>query len=161
MKAAMIIPLFGLVLLPLSALLVGVRAVWVRSLMGRREFAFPRALKFQFVGVLLCAPVLIFLNYVRDFDLIAKIAITGTGVLGFHIALADIVNGHLGGIYENGIVWNGSAVFFRDLDGYVLPDAVSVLLQTRNRERRIIVPESPSVLGRLVAKLETVSAPLP
>ena len=54
MKAAMIIPLFGLVLLPLSALLVGVRAVWVRSLMGRREFAFPRALKFQFVGVLLC-----------------------------------------------------------------------------------------------------------
>lgn len=157
----MFIPLAGLVLLPLCALLVTVRAVCVRARMGRREFSFPRALKFQFVGILLCTPVLICLNYLRDFEPIAKIAITGTGVLGFYIALVDLINGRLGGIYENGIVWNGSALFYRDLDGYVLPDAVSVLIQTRNRERRIIVPGSAPVLDRLVAKLETVSAPLP
>lgn len=161
MNAAMFVPLAALALLPLCAVPVLWRVYRLKIGIGPREYRFPRQKRFQFLGVLLCSPILIALCFFRSRDLLTIIALSLTGTLGFYISLADIMFARLGGIYERGLVWNGAILRFDCMKGFVRPDATSVLVRMRSGEQKLIVPDSPQMLERLLSALAASSSPLP
>lgn len=157
----MIFPGIAAISMPISAIaLLSLRAL-VLGRMGGRETEFPRRAKRQFVGVLVAGPLLVAIDCLRAFDPVVSLALSATGLFGFVVALADILCVGIGGIYENGIVWNSVAVFYRRVESFARLDPLSVEIATRGRSRRIVSFADPDLADRLVARLETSAKPLP
>lgn len=149
--AATVIPLVGFALLPISALYVVLLSRSLRSRLGARVECFLRPVRFQFFGVMACAPTLIALNFIRDFDPAVRIAITGVGVLGFYIALHDMLFARLGGLYEKGLIWRGTCVFLEDIDLLERPDPYTVIIQTLDRSRITLAADKAETADRIAA----------
>lgn len=153
------IPAVAFCLLPAAAVQIAILARVARSRLGERRECFVRTLRLQFLGVMACTPVLIALNYIRDFDLLVRFAISGVGVLGFYIALHDMYFARLGGLYDNGIVWRGAIVYFDELDFIEKPDPFTVVFQTRDRTRTTVVMNDRAAADRVAAYVEGLLGP--
>ena len=155
---ATLIPVVALSLLPVSFAVVYVQSRRARSSMGSVVETFPLRPSLQFIGILLAAPVLIALNFIRDFDLLTVFAISGVGVLGFYIACREMTFGGVSGVYENGLIWNGSALAFPDVDSAVAEDANTLLITLRDRARRRFFSNDTARIERVLALLREKGA---
>lgn len=155
----MLVPAIAFVLLPVSALFSYLRSRLIVRSLGALETPFVRRLRKQFFGIMFCTPVLIALNYIRDFDLLVRIAVSGVGVLGFYIAFHDMLFSLLGGIYEKGIVWNGTWVLFEDIDFLDERDTHTLTFQMKDRTRKDFVTVSGEFRDAVIARMteKTVS----
>jgi hypothetical protein len=154
------IPLAAFALLPVTALFILIRAHLLERKMGPCEQPCPRKISLQFFGVMLCTPVLIALNYVRDLDVLTRIAVCGVGVLGFYIALHDLVFSRINGIYRNGLVWHGTSVFFSDIDTVENLGPATFLVTLHDRSRVTIVASSDTQAAQIRLALEKTLNPL-
>ncbi len=155
---ATLIPVVGLLCLPVSLVVAFSQAARDRRAMGTLAERFPLRPSLQFIGILAAAPVLIALNFIRDFDLLTVFAITGVGVLGFHIACREMAYGRVSGIYENGIIWNGSAISFDDVGSAAGEDPNTVVITLNDRARRRFFSSDPDRAARVLALLREKGA---
>lgn len=153
-------PIVALSLLPLSLIVVCAQARRARSSMGTLVEPFPIRPSLQFIGILVAAPVLIALNLIRDFDPLTVFAISGVGVLGFFIACREMAFGRVSGIYDKGIIWNGSAIAFADVDSAVAEDASTILITLRDRAQRRFFSNDSIRIERVLALLRETCPPL-
>lgn len=156
-SAATAVPVAAYCLLPFCVLQIVLTVRADRRRLGERRECFLRPYRLQFFGVMLVTPVLIGLNFFREFDLIVRLAITGVGVLGFYIAFHDMFFARMGGLYENGLVWHGSRVFFDELDFIERPDPYTVVFQTLDRNRITVVLGNSSAADRIAVHAELAS----
>ncbi len=150
---ATLMPVIALVLLPVSLVAVLAQARRARRAMGAVVEGFPLRPSLQFVGIFAAAPVLIALNFIRDFDLLTTFAVSGVGVLGFYIACRELAYGRVSGIYEGGIIWNGSAIAFGDVDSAAAEDPYTVVITLKDRARRRFFSNDTGRIGRVLALL--------
>jgi len=158
-SVATAIPVVAYCLLPLGVLKIAFSVRTVKRRLGERLECFIRPYRLQFFGVMAVAPILIGLNFVRDFDAVVRVAICGVGVLGFYIAFHDMFFARMGGLYENGVIWHGSCVYFGDLDFIERPDPYTVVFQTRQRDRVTMVLADAAAAERIAARAELVVGP--
>jgi hypothetical protein len=130
---ATLIPKLALFMLPVSAVYVAFAAGRARAAMGALRQSFTARPSFQFIGILLLTPTLIALNFIRYFDALTVFAISGVGVLGFHVAARELSFALIAGIYENGVVVNGAAVFFETVDSAREEDPHTALVVFKDR----------------------------
>jgi hypothetical protein len=161
MRIAILVPAFALAVLPVSVLFFLVRRHFLLKRLGPKSFAFPHRMQFQFIGILVCAPSLIALNFFRDLGLSASIALSATGVFGFCVALADVFLIRVGGVYENGIVWNTAAILYSDVESFARLDPFCIELRESDVARRLLVFDDPELVTLVLSRLESASAHLP
>lgn len=158
---ATIVPLVAFALLPIETVYLIIRVRLIKKSMGEREESLARRLRKQFFGVMFCTPILIALNYIREFDLIVRIAISGVGVLGFYIAVHDMLFSLIGGIYRNGIVWYGAWVLFKDIDCIELVDPYTLVIQLKDRTRKVFAPGTSAPVEHVAALITARLAGMP
>ena len=118
-------------------------------------------MQFQFIGILVCAPSLIALNFFRDLGLAASFTLSATGVFGFCVALADVFLIRLGGVYENGIVWNTATILYSDVESFARLDPFCIELHEDDLAKRLLVFDDPELVSLVLSRLESASAHLP
>lgn len=155
MQTALIIPVAGFALLPICAVILFFRRFRLLGRLGLREIAFPNRMQLQFIGILVCAPVLVALCFWRDFDPLVMFALSLTGVFGFSIALCDILLIRSGGVYANGIVWNTVAVFYDSIVSFRQLDPFTIELDGVDSTRRMLVFTDPSLVPLVLSRLES------
>ncbi|ULQ60930.1 hypothetical protein K7I13_06645 [Brucepastera parasyntrophica] len=154
MTIAEIIPAVSFCLLPVIFIVCFVRSRSLRKKMGARELVMPQKYRLQFLGVLCSAPILIGLTYIRKFDALSVTAICGVGVLGFFIAIQDILYSGISGVYENGLIWNSSYLFFNDIDEVSLPEEATLVLLTKDRTRKVFSSNDTALLTNVKEVIE-------
>lgn len=158
-SAATAIPVVAYCLLPLSLVKIVLSIRADKRRLGDRKECFLRPYRLQFFGVMIVTPILIGLNFFREFDVYVRFAICGVGVLGFYIAFHDMFYARMGGLYENGLVWHGSRVFFDELDFFERPDPYTIVFQTRDRTRVTVVLGDSCAADRVAAQAELKAGP--
>ena len=133
MSSSILLPVISLAFLPVLILFIYVRNLRVLKQLGAVRESFSHKIRYQFVGVLLIAPILIALLFIRKFDFLTSFAICGTGLIGFYIAVHDISCSKRCGVYEKGLVWNGSWVFFSNIDTWERVDPLTITLVMNDR----------------------------
>ena len=128
MRTETLIPAVALAVLPLCALFFLIRRRFLLKSLGSRTVAFPHRMQFQFIGILVCAPSLIALNFIRELGIEAAFTLSATGVFGFCIALADVFLIRVGGVYENGIIWNTATILYSDVESFAQLDPFCIEL---------------------------------
>lgn len=140
--SSILLPVVSLCLLPIIALGIYVRISRVIRQMGKSVEYFSHKIRHQFFGVLLISPILISLLFVRNFDILTRIAISGTGLIGFYIAVHDILCSRKCGIYEKGLVWNGTWIYFAFVDSWERTDPFTITLFMNDRSiKHLTFPE--------------------
>lgn len=138
MPLVTIIPIVGLIALPIFALAKFIQFKKIIKKLEQQILVWGNKRSLHFLGVLICMPIVISLNFFRSFDVLTTIAITGSGLLGFIIAFKDIVFSRLNGLYQNALVWQGEPLFFEHIDCVNRIDPYSIEIITKNRIRKII-----------------------
>ena len=128
--------------------------------MGRHECWLPQRSRRQFVGILVCTLILVILPLVRRYDLLIEVSVCALGVIGFLIALRDILYAHRNGLYENGFIFNGIAVFFADIVSCARIDPDTLVIQTRRHTHHSIVPDNDDTMSVLISHIESSGIPL-
>jgi hypothetical protein len=155
------IPVIALALFPPCAVWVIIRRAVLLRKLGSLRSPFPRKAQLQFIGILVCTPVLPLLNFVRHFDALTQFAISGTGLLGFYIALYDLLLVRIGGVYENGILWNAGVAFFSGVASFSRVDPRTVEVVEAGGSRRVFSFPDEASAEAAFASLETSVHPLP
>lgn len=161
MRIAILIPTVALAALPACAVFFLVRRYLLLKKLGPKVVAFPHRMQFQFIGILVCAPSLIALNFFRDLGFTASFMLSATGVFGFCVALADIFLIRLGGVYENGIVWNTATILYSDVESFARLDPFCIELHEADLAKRLLVFDDPALVPIVLSRLESASAHLP
>lgn len=161
MNADTMIPIIALALFPPCAAWVVVRRAVLLRRLGAIRSPFPRKAQLQFIGILACTPVLPLLNFARRFDALTQFAICGTGLLGFYIALYDLLLVRIGGIYENGLLWNAGVALFADVASFSRIDPRAIEVTGTDGARRAFAFPDESTADSAYASLETAVHPLP
>lgn len=160
MNADTPIPAIALALFPLCAVWVIIRRALLLRKLGSLRSPFPRKSQLQFIGILVCTPVLPLLIFVRDFDALTQFAISGTGLLGFYIALYDLLLVRIGGIYENGLLWNAGVALFAEVASFSRIDGRSIeVLDAGGNRKAFVFPDEATAVAAY-ACLETSAHPL-
>ncbi len=157
-SVATAIPVVAYVLLPFCVLQIAWSVRADKRRLGERVECFLRPYRLQFFGVMLVTPILIGLNFFREFDAYVRIAICGVGVLGFYIAFHDMLYARMGGLYENGLIWHGSRILFDELDFIERPDPYTLVFQLRDRTRLTSVFGDSAAADRVASRAERVKA---
>jgi hypothetical protein len=160
MNADTLIPVIALALFPLCAVYVVIRRSLLLRKLGALQLTFPRRSQLQFIGILACTPVLVLLNFFRHFDALTQFAISGTGLLGFYIALNDLLLVRIGGIYKNGVLWNAGVSFFGAISSYTRVDSHTIEVMDVSMTRKAFVFPDETAAASLFAHLETSVTPL-
>lgn len=155
---ATLMPVVALALLPVSLVVALAQASRARVSVGVLVEPFPLRPSLQFIGILAASPVLIGLNFMRDFDPLTVFAISGVGVLGFYIACREMAFGRIAGIYGDGIIWNASAISFADVDSAVMEDPFTAVITLKDRSRRRFFSNDPAKIDRVLALLREKGA---
>ena len=161
MRIETLIPAVALMLLPVFVFFFLIRRMFLLRRLGARTVSFPHRMQFQFIGILVCAPSLIALNFLRELGLEASLALSVTGVFGFCIALSDVFLIRVGGVYENGIVWNTATILYSDVESYAQLDPFCIELCEVGFAKRLLVFDDPSFVPLVLSRLESSSAHLP
>ena len=160
MHLATIIPAISFCLLPVCAVILLLQLRVLKKKMGPCEYIFPHKFRMQFIGIMVCAPVLIGLNYFRNFDALTVFAICGVGVLGFYIAFHDILYMSVGGIYENGLIWNSAFLFYDTIDTVSHFEKTTIEIMTKDRNKKCIEFENQKIISQIIEKLKSIGYPL-
>lgn len=150
----MIISTIAFGFLFLGSIVVLVRRFKVLKRMGTCENGFSRKSNRQFAGILLCSPLLIGLGFWRDYGALPLIVISCAGLMAFLVSLSDILFIGIGGLYENGLIWNSTVVFFDRVRSFAQIDPFTIEIQLAWRGRKTFVFSSPELAQSLRAKLE-------
>jgi len=150
----MLIPVVALALLPLLSAVLILRAVSIGRKMGAPLWLLNRRPRLQFLGVLVCSPLLIAVNLLRDFGPVTVFVISLTGLLAFAIALTDLLYSGMMGVYENGIVWNSVSVCFSSVTGFNWVDPYTLSLRITGRSNLLLSNPFQTNIGRLAECLE-------
>lgn len=153
MQISILIPTIGLALLPLYSLYSLLSFFKLKKRLGQRVFEFTKKRPFHFFGILLCMPILIGLLFFRSFDILTTIAITGTGFLGYAIALKDIISSRISGLYSDALVWHGEYLSFSQIDSLSLIDPYSIELILEPRDKKILAFEDKQKTHQLYESL--------
>lgn len=146
---SILLPGVSLSLLPFIALVVYFKISRIIHQMGNKIEFFSHKIRYQFFGVLLISPILIGLLFFRKFDILTSIAICGTGLIGFYIAIHDITCSRKCGIYEKGLMWNGTWVFFDSIDSWERTDPFTVSVMMKDRTLKHLFFLKQEVLNKL------------
>lgn len=158
MQIATIVPAAGLAAIPVLAVIRITAHFLLKKELGDPVSLFGGGRPLHFFGILLCMPLLVSLNFIRDFDLLTEIAITGTGVLGFYIALSDILSSRINGLYRTALVWNGEAIRYASIDEVSRLDPYSIEVILKPRERKVIANSSQELIDSVFQKLASEHA---
>jgi len=123
--------------------------------MGVCEHGFSRKSNRQFVGILLCSPLLIFLGYWKNFNAVTMIAMSCAGLIAFMVSLSDILFIGIGGLYEKGLVWNSTIVFFDRIRSFRQIDPFTIEIRIALRGRKIFVFSDIELAESMRVKLES------
>jgi len=150
----MIIPAISFSFLLLGSAVVLFRRVRLFMRMGARELEFPHKSNRQFIGILLCSPLLIVLGYWKQYGSIMMIAISCAGVIAYMVSLSDILFIELGGIYEKGMIWNTTVVFFDRIRSCAQLDPYTIEVRIPWRTRKVFVFSDTELVKTLRHKLD-------
>lgn len=159
-QTTIIITIVAFALLPVSAVAVFARMTGIVRLLGERTETFPPKSPFQFVGILILAPILIALPLIRDFDPLTVFAISGVGVMGFYIACQEIAFARHGGICSKGVIWNSTWVLYEDVDSIARSDPNTLMIVLNDRTRKFFVSSDTELVSRIAGVFESVQNPL-
>jgi len=154
MQTAIIISASAFGLLFLGSVIVLFRRLTLLSRLGKRERGFPRKSKRQFIGVLLCSPLLIALGLWKDYNAITMTALSCTAILAFIVSLSDILFIGIGGLYERGFVWNSTVILFSRIKTFAQKDPYTMEIRTAWRTRKTFVFTDTNLVQSLRVKLE-------
>jgi hypothetical protein len=161
MRTETLIPAAALMALPFVVVFFLIRRHFLLRSLGSRTVAFPHRMQFQFIGILVCSPSLIALNFVRELGLEATLALSVTGLVGFCVAIADVLLIRVGGVYENGIIWNTAEIRYSDVESFAQLDPFCIELCEVGFVKRLLVFDDPSLVPIVLSRLESSSAHLP
>ncbi|HOC28163.1 MAG TPA: hypothetical protein PKH40_00660 [Treponemataceae bacterium] len=154
MQIATIIPAAGLAVMPVLAGISLFRHISLRKELGAALQLFGSRRPLHFFGILLCMPLLISLTFIRDFDILTEIAITGTGLLGFQIALSDILSAGINGLYRHALVWSGEVIRYSAVESVTRLDPYSIEVILHPRARKVVSNSNTELIDAIFAKLE-------
>jgi len=82
------------------------------------------------------------------------IALSCAGVIAYMVSLSDILFIGIGGLYEKGMVWNSTVVFFDRIRSCARIDPYTIEIQIPLRGRKTFVFSNLELAESLRAKLE-------
>jgi hypothetical protein len=154
------VPLASCVFMVVSVILFPVRRALLLRSLGPCAYSFRGKFRFQFIGVLVSSPLLVVCASVRGFDLPVLVIVSAVGVVLFVLSYRDLLHAGLGGLYENGIVWNGRSLLYADVERSELRDPFSFVI-TRTKDRgRVLISGSKEFIDIVYAHIEKESSPL-
>ena len=150
----MIIPVIAYGILLLGTIVVLFRRLKLFKRMGAREREFSRKSNRQFIGILLCSPLLIVLGYWKQYGSLMMIALSCAGLIAYMVSLSDILFIGIGGLYEKGMVWNTTVVFFDRIRSCAQLDPYTIEIRIPWRSRKVFVFSDTELVKTLYQKLE-------